>query len=391
LGQLQERDASPAAAEETYLRMAQQAPDRASEALFHVGFTRFVRNDSTGALAAWQAGTSYAPSSPTLQAQLHYWTGKAMVTAAGRGAQDAFKQAAAAAPESYYGLRAQEQLGNTLSIASNTPPTSTDWLGLSANEVQERNAWLAGFKTTQERASSDVVGLAASKRADALLELGLRTEASWEIDGISQQYAQSADVAHLYALGDWISARDLPHLTLRVGRQMRDLVGLSNLPRAAQKQVYPAGWGDIVAEEAAHFGVDPLLVLAMMRQESSFDPRAQSGAQAMGLTQVVPSTARHIASRLGRDDFAMLDLFKPAVSVEFGTWFLSQLLVEYKGRVFPALTAYNAGGGNVARWLQRYGDDPDLLVEQIPFSETQTYLRIVYDNYWHYQALYGGN
>ena len=56
--------------------------------------------------------------------------------------------------------------------------------------------------------------------------------------------------------------------------------------------------------------------------------------------------------------------------------------------MFPTLAAYDAGGGNVARWLQRYGDDPDLLVEQIPFAETQTYLKIVYDNYWHYRALY---
>jgi len=163
------------------------------------------------------------------------------------------------------------------------------------------------------------------------------------------------------------------------------------MPRALQKQVYPAGWGDLVAEQAAVYGVDPLLVLAVMRQESSFDPRAQSNAQAMGLTQIVPSTARDIARRLGRDDFALRDLFKPQTSLEFGTWFMSRLLGDYKGRVFPALAAYNAGGGTVARWLQRFGDDPDLLVEQIPLNETQTYLRIVYDNYWHYQALYGGH
>jgi soluble lytic murein transglycosylase len=130
-------------------------------------------------------------------------------------------------------------------------------------------------------------------------------------------------------------------------------------------------------------------MLALMRQESSFDPRAQSGAQAMGLTQVVPSTARSIASRLGRDDFALRDLFKPAVSLEFGTWFMAQLLQEFKGRPFPALAAYNAGGGTVNRWLQRFGDDPDVLVELVPFTETQTYLRIVYDNYRHYQLLYG--
>ena len=121
----------------------------------------------------------------------------------------------------------------------------------------------------------------------------------------------------------------------------------------------------------------------------TFDPRAQSGAQAMGLTQIMPSTARSIASRLGRDDFALRNLFKPSLNLEFGTWFMSQLLGDFKGRLFPALAAYNAGGGNVARWLQRYGDDPDLLVEQIPFNETQTYLRIVYDNYWHYRSLYG--
>jgi len=229
------------------------------------------------------------------------------------------------------------------------------------------------------------------QRADLLLELGLRTEATWEIDGVAQHYVDTQDAAHLNGLADWLARRDLPELTLKTGKQLRDLVGLSSLPRAAQKQVYPAGWGDLVADESARLGLDPLLMLALIRQESSFDPKAQSGADARGLTQIVPSTARGIASRLGREDFAVSDLFKPAVSVEFGSWFMSQLLKDYQGRVFPALTAYNAGGGNVARWLQRYGDDPDLLVEQIPYTETQMYLRIVYDNYWHYQALYRGS
>jgi soluble lytic murein transglycosylase len=311
-------------------------------------------------------------------------------------AQAALKEAAAAAPDTYYGLRAQEQVnqattGTLLTIAIRGPSSSAAWLTLTADDVAERTSWLASLKSSPERAADEVAALPGLRRADALLELGLRTEASWEVDAVSQQYTQTKDLAHLNALADWLNARDLPHLTLRVGRQMRDLAGLSSLPRAVQKHVYPAGWGDLVAEEAPRHGVDPLLVLALMRQESSFDPRAQSGAQAMGLTQVVPSTARSIAGRLGRDDFALRDLYRPAVSVEFGTWLLGQLLDEYKGRVFPALTAYNAGGGNTARWLQRYGDDPDVLVEQIPFHETQVYLRIVYDNYWHYQRLYGTN
>ena len=390
LGQLYERDGAFSDAEGTYARMSELAPDRASEALFHIGLTRFVRGDRAGALSAWQTGLASGPPAPSLQAQLQYWTARALPSGSGP-AQEALNKAATIAPESYYGLRAQEQLDSSLTAASTAASNPIAWLTPTATEIQERATWLATFKTTPDRAASDVAGLAALKRADALLELGLRTEASWEVDAVVQQYAQTKDVAHMAAVGDWLAARDLPQLTLRVGRQMRDLVGLENLPRAVQKQVYPAGWGDLVAEQAAQYGVDPLLMLALIRQESSFDPRAQSGADAMGLTQVVPATGRSIASRLGRTDFALRDLLKPAVSVEFGTWFLSQLLGDYKGRVFPALAAYDAGGGNVARWLQRFGDDPDVLVEQIPFDETRTYLRIVYDNYIHYQRLYRQN
>jgi soluble lytic murein transglycosylase len=389
LGQLQERDGDESGAEQVYLHMAQAAPDRAAEALFHVGFSRYVRGDRAGALSAWRTGMASGPPAPILQAQLLYWIARAMPSGSSEQVEAALNQAVADAPESYYGLRAQEQLGGTLSVASTTPSTSTAWISPSVTEIQERTDWLANLNTTPERVAQDINGLPALIRADALLELGLRTEAGWEVDAVQAQLAQTKDIAHLSALADWLTARDLPQQALRVGKQMRDLVGLSNLPRAAQKQVYPAAWGDLVAEQAARYSVDPLLMLALMRQESSFDPRAQSGAQAMGLTQVVPATGRNIASRLGRDDYTVGDLLKPAVSIEFGTWFMAQLLGDYKGRIFPALAAYDAGGGNVSRWLQRFGDDPDLLVEQIPFAETQTYLRIVYDNYWHYQALYG--
>jgi soluble lytic murein transglycosylase len=386
MGQLAERDGDWTSAEQSYQRLAETAPDRTAEALYHVGFTRFVRGDRGGAFNAWQTGMASGPPAPALQAQLLYWSGRADPNIA----VEDFSQAAAIAPETYYGLRAQERLGSTLAMASTIPSPSRAWLSLTTKEIQERDAWLTSLQTTDARLQRDLASHPGLQRADALLELGLQTEASWEIDGVAASYAQAKDAAHLNALASWLTQRDLPQLGLKVGKQMRDMVGLSNLPRAAQKQVYPAGWGDLVAEQAAEFKVDPLLMLALIRQESSFDPRAQSGARALGLTQVVPSTARNIASRLGvEDDFTLRDLYRPGVSLQFGTWFMAQLLKEYNGRVFPALTAYNAGGGNVARWLQRFGDDPDVLVEMIPFAETQTYLRIVYDNYWHYQALYG--
>jgi soluble lytic murein transglycosylase len=385
LGQLDERDGDPASAEVDYQQMASVAPDRVAEALFHVGFTRFVRGDAQGARAAWQTGVASGPPAPDLQAQLQYWIGRAQPDGSSE-AQDAFNRAAAASPESYYGLRAQDQLDGTLSMAG--LPSGSAWLAASPSELQERAAWFATQNLTPEQVARDVNGSPAMLRAETLLQLGLRTEAGWEIDGVAAQYAQSRDVAHLGAVADWTTAHDLPLLTMRVGKQMRDLVGLQALPRAMQKDVYPAAWGDIVAQQAATYSVDPLLLLAVIRQESAFDPRAQSGAQAMGLTQIVPATARSIASKVGDDNFVLRDLFKPAVSVQFGAYFLSELIGQFKGHVFPTLVAYNAGGGNAATWVRRYGDDPDLLVEQIPFTETQAYLRIVYDNYWHYERLW---
>src|SRR5258708_14681042 len=216
LGQLQERDGALADAQATHMRIADLAPDRAAEALFHVGFMRFVRGDRAGALSAWQTGLASGPPAPSMQAQLRYWT--ARVLPAGTGpAQDALSKAATIAPESYHGLRAQEQLDSALVAASTTASNSTAWLAPSATEIQERAAWSASFKTTPERAAGDVAGLAALKRADALLELGLRTEASWEVDGVVQQYAQAKDLAHIAAVGDCLAARDPPPLTLPVG------------------------------------------------------------------------------------------------------------------------------------------------------------------------------
>jgi soluble lytic murein transglycosylase len=385
LGQLDERDGDEASAEGDYQQMAVIAPDRAAEALFHVGFTRFARGDRQGALSAWQTGLASGPPAPDLQAELQYWIGRGLPDGSPE-AQDAFNHAAAASPESYYGLRAQDQVDSTLSMA--TIPAGSAWLAAGASELEERANWYAALNLTPDQVTREVNGLPGIQRAGTLLDLGLRTEASWEIDGVAAQYAQAKDVAHLSAVADWTSAHDLPQTTMRIGQQMRTIAGLRALPRAMQKQVYPAGWGDIVAQQASRYSIDPLLMLAVIRQESSFDPRAQSGAQAMGLTQVVPATARTIAAKVGDDNFALRDLFKPEVSVQFGAYYLSEMIGQFKGEVFPTLIAYNAGSGNASSWLRKYGDDPDLLVEQIPFAETQTYLRTVYDNYWHYRALY---
>jgi soluble lytic murein transglycosylase len=375
LGQLQLRAGEYDKADRTFMRMPLLAPERAAEGFLWAGFSRYVRGDLGGALDAWQHGLGQQPT-PVVETQLQFWRAKALPLDSTE-ASAALTEAARLAPDSYHGLRAQELLGRSTMAAA-----------ALVDEQAEYTAWLASFGLTADQLRADLAASPGLQRAAQLLDLGLNTEASWEIDGLMQSYAAAKDIAHLGALAEWLMQHDLPHLALRVGRTERDLVGFANLPRIEQKHVYPSGWSDLVTAEAARHGLDPLLMLAMMRQESSFDPKAQSQAQAMGLTQVVPPTARAIAARLGRDDFALRDLFKPAVSVEFGAWYLAQMLKEWDNQPLHALAAYNAGSGNLARWQSRFGPDPDVLVELIPFVETQTYLRIVYDNYRHYRALY---
>jgi soluble lytic murein transglycosylase len=105
----------------------------------------------------------------------------------------------------------------------------------------------------------------------------------------------------------------------------------------------------------------------------------------------MPSTARSIASALGLGGLDDDDLFRPAVSIELGAYYLGQALRQFQGGVLPALAGYNAGPGSAARWLHAPGaSDPDLYAEQIPYAETFDYVRRVYTNYLLYRDLYNG-
>jgi soluble lytic murein transglycosylase len=154
--------------------------------------------------------------------------------------------------------------------------------------------------------------------------------------------------------------------------------------------LYPLAYEDLVRAEAQARRVDHALVAALIRQESSFEPRAISRAGAAGLMQIMPEVGRKLAASHGftawRDPF----LRQPEVNVQLGTAHLANLLRQYRD-VTHALAAYNAGSGRVARWLTKRGAyDPEVFVERIPFTETRDYVRIVERNRALYRALYDG-
>jgi soluble lytic murein transglycosylase len=134
--------------------------------------------------------------------------------------------------------------------------------------------------------------------------------------------------------------------------------------------------------------INALLVTSLIRQESRFEAKAHSAAGAVGLMQVLPSTAKLMASQANVDS-KKIDLENPDTNIMFGTLYLDHTHDQYANNSLLAIASYNAGPGNVAKWLQTLPkDDPDEFVEAIPFDETKNYVRQVFGNYWNYLRLY---
>jgi soluble lytic murein transglycosylase len=154
---------------------------------------------------------------------------------------------------------------------------------------------------------------------------------------------------------------------------------------------YPVDYAPLLQSTGERTHTSPLLLAALIRQESFFDPWAGSSAGALGLTQVIPSTAQEIAANLGLEgDFSDQDLLRPDISILFGGYYLSEQLEAFDGRLAPALAAYNGGPGNASRWLKAAAEDEDLFLEEISFDQTQAYVRLVTENLVAYRVLYGG-
>src|SRR5574341_1092008 len=166
-------------------------------------------------------------------------------------------------------------------------------------------------------------------------------------------------------------------------------VSLLDAPLFLARLRYPIYFSDLVALYATQYNLDPLLVFALIWQESVYEGFATSSASAQGLMQIWPPTGEDIAARLSWPNYQPSDLQRPYVSVAFGTWLLRDELDRFDGSVYAALSAYNAGTGRAADWLEASSGDADLFVEVIDLSEPQTYVRRISEHYAYYKILYG--
>ena len=152
--------------------------------------------------------------------------------------------------------------------------------------------------------------------------------------------------------------------------------------------LYPVAYLDMITEQSREKNVPPEYILAIIRQESTFNPYARSPADAFGLMQIIPAQAFSLAAGLNINLKSKYDLYQPQINIQLGAELLRQLIEKSKGQKIFSSAAYNAGEDPVHRWLQQYYQgDPIAFIENISYNETRNYIKMIIRNLINYQRL----
>jgi soluble lytic murein transglycosylase len=341
-----------------------------------LGLLAFGRGDAAGAAGIWR---DLADSG---DARAAFWYGKALAaTGDGAAAQRARERARALDPEGFYGIRAGELLAGREPVVD--VPTGDLTLTPETTAYEHE---LATHGLTDMDVAARLMANGSVRRALLLLDLGDREAAGWEVDAARDTLRN--DPLTLALFGWELLRRGEAAFAYRIGLQLQ--VDSDVPAEVIASLVAPVPYPETLEAVAARFRVDPLLMAALVRQESAFEPTAVSPAGARGLTQVLPETGAGLAAQLGLDTWNPDQLFQPETSLTLGAAELTRRLEQFNEQLYLALASYNAGVGAVQEWLRkRPASDPDLFVERIPYRETYAYVQRVYAGYRAYQQLYG--
>jgi peptidoglycan lytic transglycosylase len=300
-----------------------------------------------------------------LRTAAHYWQGRAAEKAGDTDlAKQIFGEVYDASQESYYqglAVNALAKLGAPVKEQNFSAP------------IREHNS----EPTATPRVAFHLA------RARALSALSLHSLAVGEIDAIRN--LTGSDIGTRL----FLSREYFKNQAYR-----RSLALASQLPVSESERDFyrfPLAHWQTIQRKAIERGIDPYLILALIRQESLFDARARSPAFALGLMQLLPSTAARVANQIGKAAPSNEKLFDPEVNLTLGTQYLKDLLRRYSDNWFKAIAAYNAGEAAVDRWEKEIAtDDDEEFVERIPYFETRGYVKLVMRNHRIYKKLYEG-
>ena len=156
--------------------------------------------------------------------------------------------------------------------------------------------------------------------------------------------------------------------------------------------IYPVIYYDDVVKYSGQTGNNAPLMLSLIREESYFDPLAQSVVGASGLMQLMPSTAGEINAKMGLGMNVSSALFNPHQNIKLGNYYYLFLRRNLEGYDISSVAAYNGGIGSIQKWKSSlHYNDTDEFVEQIPYAETQNYVKKVFRTYWNYIRIYDRN
>ena len=349
----------------TAYRIARDAPipskdNYRAEHQFTAGWIalRFL-NDPTTALAHFSR-VAQGNNNPITLARAGYWQGRAAEALGRNNDARAHYETAARYSTAYYGQIARARLGHK-DIVVRPPPEPTP-------DRRDMVARLDVVRAIELLYAIDERDLIAGSLAD----LGERL----------------TDAAALAAIGE-VAARQ------KDARAML-LLGKSALARGLALDHYAFPTVGIPEYRAIGPEIEPSVVYAIARQESTFNPKTVSSAKAMGLMQVTPAAGRYVAKKFGASYDEKRLLSDQTYNVQLGAAELGDLYVDYRGSHILTFAGYNAGRGRVKDWIARFGDprdpkvDPIDWVEQIPFSETRNYVQRVLENLQVYRVRFGG-
>ena len=354
-----------------YRRVAAESPETAPalDALWRLGWSAWKRGDYAEASRYFQEMASRSEDEASRLRSL-YWQARASAQLGeADSSRTSFESIARAWPLSYYGWRSQVRLGR-FDPSSQGPYDSID-LGVLQEGSPFSEAAAVRIALLTE------AGLLEAARRELLLEVSQGVLAG-----------QRVRVGRLWvAAGDYHRAQQwvidsTPHSFAQ---------GIRPGEEALVSLAWPAAYPQMVVSSAEGIeGVDPALVWAIMREESSFRPQVMSSAGAMGLLQLMPETARRQAVRSGippieEDD----ELFLPPVNIGLGSAYLAYLAARFPDRPSAIIGSYNAGPNAVERWINAESEvEDDVWVEDIPYAQTRRYVKRVLRSLHVYQTLY---
>jgi soluble lytic murein transglycosylase len=343
------RTADAAAA---YRRSADVNPasDAAPEARWRLGWVALRSGRADDAAARFRRAGEMAPWRSE-GARGWYWAAKSL-EAMGGGAQTTearrlIRLVAERYPYTFYGQRARARLGAAM---PSFPPTVPHAIAVDAPGPAHEELARLGLYADAAEAGEDAIAARNDPRIARFL---------------AEMHSRLGDIP-----------RSVRYADDALSRGVRD--------EGTWRLAYPkAYWAEVTAA-AQQAGVEPLLLIALVREESRYDAVVLSHARAIGLTQLLVGTARATAN----DPTLTVQRIKdPAVNLTIGARYLRQQLDRFGGDPRLALAAYNAGPGAAARWVN-IDPDPDFFIERIGFSETRAYVRRVLGTYGVYRALY---